>query len=205
MLTPPAPPGEPFVLLPMERNSVPQVTEWRSTWICSGLQTLRARGLFDRYVAALAPEMRSTLPLLVPGLWIPIAEARAHYDACGTLGLSPNDVRAMGSDVGERTQGTILRTAVAFAKGAGADGWTMMRQAPRIWHRGARGGAVAVYTTGPKESVVEVLGCSLFEAPYFRASFHGVLLAIVRLVSTRAYAKEKTTAPNVFVVQLQWA
>jgi hypothetical protein len=197
--------GEPIVPLPMARKDVPPVTEWRSTWVTSSLQTLRARGLFDRYVAALPEEYRDVLPLTVAGVWMPIATARAHYQACNALGFSQSEARDLGLAVGERAQGTILRTAVALVKGVGVDGWSLMNHVPRIWERGARGGAVGVYKVGPKEANVEVLGCELFDVPYFRAAYHGVVLGVLRLVTQQAYAHEKAgSVSSDFVVRLQW-
>jgi hypothetical protein len=189
----------------MPRKDVPQVTQWRSTWVTSSLQTLRARGLFERYVSALPDEHRATLPLTVTGVWLPIATARAHYQACNALGFSQSEARDLGLAVGERAQGTILRTVVALVKGVGVDGWSLMTHVPRIWERGARGGAVAVYRVGPKEANVEVLGCELFDVPYFRAAFHGVVLGVLRLVTQQAYAHERAgSVSSDFVIRLQW-
>jgi hypothetical protein len=81
----------------------------------------------------------------------------------------------------------------------------MIRLSTRIWERASRGGAIAVYKTGPKEATIEVLGCELFEAPYFRDGFHGVILGVLRLATARAYVKEKRCAPDEFVAQMQWA
>lgn len=181
------------------------MTAWRSTWVTSSLQTLRSRGLFERYVSALPDEHREALPLTVAGVWMPVATARAHYQACHALGLSQSEVRDLGLAVGERAQGSILRTAVALVRGVGVDGWSLMDHVPRIWERGARGGAVAIYKVGPKEANVEVLGCELFEVPYFRAAFHGVVLGVMRLVTQRAYAHEKAeSSSSDFVIRLQW-
>jgi hypothetical protein len=189
----------------MPREGVKAVTHWRSTWVTSSLQTLRARGFFERYVKALSEEHRATLPLTVAGVWMPVATARAHYEACNALGFSQNEAREIGLAVGDRAQGSILRTVVALVKGVGADGWSVMGHVPRIWERGARGGAVAVYKVGPKEANVEVLGCELFEVPYFRAAFHGVVLGVLRLFTQRAYAHERAdSSSNAFVVRLQW-
>jgi serine/threonine protein kinase len=200
----PARPGTLLLEFGGPRESAKPVTEWRSTWITSSFQTLRERDLFKRYVEALPDAHRESLPLTVTGIWIPIATARVHYEACGRLGLSYTEARDLGLAVGERAQGSITRTAVALARTAGVDGWTLWDQGPRIWERGARGGAIMVYKAGPKEAVFEVIGCELFEVTYFRAALLGVILGMLRLVTNRAYAKELAREKNAFVARFQW-
>ncbi len=200
----PARSGKPLIEFPGPRENLKPVTEWRSTWITSSFQALRERDLFKRYVEALPATHRDSLPLTVTGIWIPIAIARIHYQACGRLGLSYTECRDLGLAVGERAQGSITRTAVALARTAGVDGWTVWEQGPRIWERGARGGAIVVHKAGPKEAIFEVLGCELFEETYFRAAFLGVILGIMRLVANRAYAKELARERNAFVARFQW-
>jgi hypothetical protein len=201
-----SPYGQPVVALDGAPEDVIKATHWRSTWMVVGMKALKDRGYGDRYLAALPPDMRETLPFLLPGVWVPIATARVHYLAAQSIDIPVSELKDLGASVFQRAEGTVLQTAVFLAKGAGADPWSVLGNARRIWERGARGGAVAVHRSGPKEAICEAFGCELFAIPYFRLSFVGVLSGILGLVSTRAYVRTiPDRAPAVFTMRCQWA
>ena len=77
---------------------------FRSTWIISSHQTLRASGLFEQYRASLSVAYGEQLLAIVAGVWLPIAVARAHYEACDHLGLSLEEQLGMGRAVGGGTR-----------------------------------------------------------------------------------------------------
>ena len=63
-----------------------------------------------------------------------------------------------------------------------------------------------MYKLGPKESVVQTVGCALFDVPYFRLAFAGVVLAVVRLCCEKAYVHD-VTGPNASrecALRFQW-
>jgi hypothetical protein len=182
-------------------------TALRSTWILSSIQTLKARGHFDRY-AALLPEAHSEAILLaVGGVWLPMPVARAHYEACDRLGLPHEEILAMGVASGERAQGTVIRTALRSATGAGVTPWTILTNAHALWARGADGGDLCVTRLGPKEASLEVIGCELFEVPYFRTALRGVFTWVVQQFSTRAFVNDVTPRGRRIACTLlfQWA
>ena len=76
--------GTPIVSLPGPRVTIPWVTQYRSTWIVSGLDGLRYAGYLDRYTELLGPH-RDQLLTCVAGIWLPIDVAFTHYDACERL------------------------------------------------------------------------------------------------------------------------
>ncbi len=180
---------------------------YRTTWIVSSLQTLKAHGFYDRYVKLLPREHHDAVLLAVAGMWMPMAVARAHYDACDQLGLTAEEQLQMGMGVGRRAQGTILATAVAMAKASGVTPWTVLPQYHRLFRRGADGGALAVWKLGPKEARIEIVGCELFDVTYFRAAFRGVLLDIASLFCATAYIHDQTRIPprGTAVFRFQWA
>jgi len=179
---------------------------WRSTWVVSSIQTLRHRGLFDRYAALLPAAHRDAILMCVAGTWLPVAVARAHYEACQALGLARAEQIANGMAVGERAQGTVLGTVARAATGAGVTPWTIVPQMQRLWERGADGGANCVTRAGPKEGTIETIGCELFDVPYFRAAFGGVVLGVVRLFARDAYVHDDTPAHarGESVLRIQW-
>lgn len=197
--------GEPVLPFPARSEIVP-ATAFRTTWVVSSIQSLRARGHFEAYVRELPDRFRGQILESVVGLWLPMDAARAHYEACERLGLSVDEQLAMGSAVGERAQGTLLSTVVKTAKGAGVTPWTVLPQFDRLWRRGANGGAVAVYRLGPKEARTEFVGCVLFDIPYFRHAFRGVVHGIAGLFCEKVYVHElPKRVPHGAQFRFQWA
>ena len=179
---------------------------FRSTWIISSHQTLRANGYFDRYQANLPASQRSAILEIVAGVWLPMATARAHYEACDRLGLSLEEQLEMGRAVGGHAQGTVLGTLVKAAKGVGVTPWTIMPHFDRLWRRAVDGGASEVFRVGPKEARATFTGCELLDVPYFRNGLRGVLLRSGALFSSKAYIHELPRRKQGEVeFRLQWA
>src|SRR6202034_129859 len=120
----PAPPG---TATPLRRA--------RSTFMCAGIASFRARALFDRYIEGLPESLRAVMSSLVPGLWLPAETVTAHFASADTLGLTPEDAFAIGVESGERTQNGLVQTLTRLAAGAGATPWTALHQYGRIWDR----------------------------------------------------------------------
>jgi hypothetical protein len=91
--------GEPILHLPGSRKSIPNTTAFRSTWVVSSLESLRSGGHWDRYLEKLVDHHGEVLSC-VAGVWLPIGVARAHYRACDALGLSSEEVTALGQGPG---------------------------------------------------------------------------------------------------------
>lgn len=180
---------EVIVPLPAPRETIRPATEYRSTWLVSSLQALRARGLFDEYRRNLRAHEETILSALV-GVWLPMDVARAHYDACERLGLSEAEQVAMGDAVGDRMRGTLLATVVKTARGAGVTPWTIIPHVARICARGTNGGGAAAYKLGPKEARLEFVGVELFDVDYFRNAFRGVLLGVGSLFCEKGYVHD---------------
>ena len=178
-----------LVDLPRRRGEL--ATEVRSSLLLSSIQSLRQKGLGDRYEANLAPEVRETLLTCVAGVWLPMAVGIAHYEGCQALGLSLSDEVAIGYQVSERIQGSLLGLLARAAKGAGTTPWTILANVNRLWDRVFQGGAgVSVTQVGPKEARVELVGLPLLQVPYFRHAYRGAFLAAVELLSEKAYVGE---------------
>ena len=140
------------------------------------------------------------------GAWIPIHVARVHYEACDALDLTITEQVAMGRNVGDRAQGTLLSTAVKAARGAGITPWTIVPQFDRLYRRGCNGGAAAVFKLGPKEARAEFVGCELFDVDYFRHAFRGVLLNVGALFCAKQYIHDMPRRRRgEAIFQLQWA
>jgi hypothetical protein len=179
---------------------------FRSTWIISSHQTLRANGLFERYRAGLSVGSNDELLAIVAGVWLPMATARAHYEACDRIGLSLEEQLEMGRAVGGHAQGTVLGTLVKAAKGVGVTPWTIMPHFDRLWRRAVDGGASAVFRVGPKEARATFTGCELLDIAYFRNGLRGVLLRSGALFASKAYIHElRNRKAGEVAFRLQWA
>jgi hypothetical protein len=179
------------VVLQLPRGRVAVATEVRSSLIFSSLQSLRSHGLFDRYVSLVAPEFRDTILNSVAGVWLPMRVGVAHYQACEDLGIPAADQVAIGHEVGNRIQGSLVGMLLRSARGAGATPWTVLGQLDRLWDRVFRGGAgPLVMRRGPKEARVELIGLPLLGVPYFRHAYRGTFLAGLELFSNKVYVHE---------------
>jgi hypothetical protein len=168
----------------------PSVTEVRGTLLSSSLQMMRDRGLHEGYFASLPSKHHEAIETLVPGTWLPIEVAHAHYAAIDTLGLADADILAIGRGVGERIQnghlGTILRGARNLG---GIDPWTIMGRTDMLWERVFRGGEAAVFKLGPKDARIEFVGIPIAEVHYFRVGMQGILEAALNLSARKVYVR----------------
>jgi hypothetical protein len=169
---------EVIVPLPGVRASIPPATAYRSTWVVQSLDTLRHHGLFDRYLASLR-EHREEILSCIAGTWLPMPVVCAHYRACDSLGLSETQMTEMLRGPGVRVRRAWYASLIAAAEGAKEDPWSILSQIDRIWHRGANGGAAAVFRLGPREARVEYVGCELFRIPYYCQAVRVVLHALI--------------------------
>jgi hypothetical protein len=170
-------------------GSAPPVTEVRSTIIVSGIQALRSRGLYDRYVAALSPSVRDQLVTLIPGDWLAIDVGLEHYRAADRLGLEARVIEGIGGEVAERINKSVLSVAVQVSKLAGVTPWNALSVVHRINDLNWRGGDITVFKTGPKEAQYEWTGQPCAAIPYFTTSLSGYLRALTALFSDKAHAR----------------
>jgi hypothetical protein len=183
--------GDIVLPFPASRESLGFATEVRSTLIGSSVQSLRARGLFERYTSYLSAEHRAAILESVAGHWLPIAVGVAHYTACDRLGLSVADQFEMGASVSHMVHGTFLGAVVRLARNAGVTPWTLLPNGNRLYGRLLRGGGgTQVSRLGPKEASVEMVGIPMLAIPYYRNAVRGIYHAAVALFCRQAYVQE---------------
>ena len=173
-----------IVPLPGPRDSVPNATVFRSTWILSSHEGLRANGHWERYLLELS-DHRDEILSCVAGVWLPIWVARAHYRACDRLGLSSDEVAAMSRGEGGRVRRAWYAPLATLAREE-ASPWATLSQLHMLWRRAADGGAVAVFRTGEQDARAEYVGCELFDIPYFRQALRAALLALAEYLGDAA-------------------
>lgn len=197
-----------ILAFPAARDELGSVTEVRSTLLASSLQSLRSRGLFDRYERLLAPAHRPAVLDTLAGQWLSIETACAHYSACDALGLPVSEQLALGGDVSHRIHGTLLGTVIRLAKTAGMTPWTLLPRGNELFRRTLRGGGgTQVTKVGPKEALVEMVGVPLLTIPYYRTALRGVYRAAVELFCKQAYVRDCTgpaAGPAAARLRIMW-
>jgi hypothetical protein len=185
----------------------PTVQQVRTTLIATSHQSLRGRGLFDRYTTLLDAGHKDAILTSIAGAWLPIDAACAHYRACDALCVEASLQLAIGMDVGERVHGTFLRMIARTARGAGATPWLALEQSSKLYGRlFAGGGSIAVTRMGPKDARVDLTGNPLCDIGYFRTGVRGVFQAAAQLFCHRVYTLEilKGRPPRGMALRVSW-
>jgi hypothetical protein len=188
-------------------SSIATATHVRSTLLQSSLGFLRERGHYARYLEIVSPEHRETIVTTLAPVWLPIDVGIAHYRACDALDLPPSEHVAIGESVGDRMQGTFLKTIVQGARAAGVTPWLIFKRFDRMWERLFMGGSVEIVKLGPKDLTVEICGAPPLEFQYFRTAFTGVVRAGFKLAGVRAaYVNETPWNPGSerFLMRAAW-
>jgi hypothetical protein len=189
------------------RESVPVVTQVRSTLLSTSLGVVRERGLWDRYREGLSRAEEESMVSLVPGSWVPVELALAHYDAMERLAFAPDEQLEIGKRVTFTIQRSVLGTLVRLAAGAGATPWDALSQFHRLWDRVFQGGDGAVYQLGPKDARIDLVQIPLLRIAYFRNAMRGLLMASAAGFCRVAHVREvpgSTTARSC-AFRLSWA
>jgi hypothetical protein len=147
-------------------------------------------GWEKRYFEALPAARHDEMRGLTPGIWLSIEVGLVHYTACENMGLTVDEMKAMGESVSVRTQKTFVGTLGSVAAGAGATPWHVFKSSHRIWGRIFTGGDHIVYKAGPKDLDTVCMGCPLLHLRYFRTAIGAYYAALARLVSASVHWQE---------------
>ena len=199
--------GDWLVPFSKPKTLIADARRFRSTWLTASQATLRDKGRSDAYEAALDPAFRERILGAVPGVWLPMEVAYAHYAACDSLGLSGSELLEMGATATRRAHATTLAFITRLARGVGVTPWTVLAQAPRLWSNTCDDGEVGVLRLGPKEARVEFVGFPLAALKYNRVTMRGIVLAVAELFCAKAYAKEipSLCSSRAIGMRLSWA
>jgi hypothetical protein len=198
-------PEQPMMSTPAPQRALRQV---RSTLLVASLGAIRDVGKMDDYVRALPAELHTPVLEAIPGTWMPVATAVAHYRACDMLGCSHAEVVGIGRRVFDRLQGTLLGTAVRLSRQVGVTPWTVMPQFPRFWTRLFDGSAMHGWRVGPKEARIDILDMPLCDSFYFRNALCGQGMGVLDLFCSKAYVGERRipgASPGRVSLRVQWA
>jgi len=189
------------------RGQVEPVTQVRSTLVAASLLSLKSLGYVDRYLENLPAALHDTVLHAVAGTWLPVNVGVAHYTAVDALGLSVEQQLAMGRDVADKIQKSVLGTLVRMGKSAGVTPWMGLEYIPKLWGRVMVGGGMALYRLGPKEARVECHGApDLARIAYFRNGFRGMFQGSGELFCSKLYVNDirAFTLRGVVGFQVSW-
>jgi hypothetical protein len=192
------------IVVPFRTPTPRLVTEARSTLIVSGIQTLRARGLYERYVELLSPSLRQEIMSLVAGLWIPGNLALEHYRTMDKLGLDTSLIEAIGAEVSQRGARTVLKRAPTT--NTDRTPWKMFELIQRNLDTNWRGSDMMVIKEGPQEAISIWEGQPCASVPYFVTSWGGFMRASTSRYCTSAqhrYLPDRSS-PTTIALSLSW-
>lgn len=159
----------------------------RSGLLCSSIQSLRARGLFDAYYAKLPERDRDRVLALTAAEWIDPELAFTHYEALDALRLPGHVIEDIGVQVAQHLQRGFLSVALRFAVESGVTPWSVLERYQKLWERYFDGSAICVWKLGPKEARAQVAGFPLARIGYIQIGVAGIMRGVLELVCKRAY------------------
>lgn len=171
-------------------SEIPLASRVRSTWLASSFRSVREIGRIDQYLVHLPREYHEHMLSSVPGLWLPIDVAIAHYEACNKLDLSNPQRIDIGIAATRHAHQSIIGVALRAAHASGLTPWAIIPQFHRIWQHAFVGGAVSVHRLGPKEIRLEIVAWPCARVDYCRVATRGVLLGFIQLFCKCAYVHE---------------
>jgi hypothetical protein len=169
---------EVFLPFPGPVESLPVVSQCKSTLLVSSVRGLRDHGHFERYESQLDPQFRDMVLSAIAGVWMPIEAAAAHYRAIDSLGLTPLEQSRLGSAASERLGSSVFSTIATLAKTSGVTPWTGLRYFQRFFDRFFVGGGTQVLKLGPKDARIDVVGLPLLDIPYFVNAYRVLIEAL---------------------------
>jgi hypothetical protein len=181
------------VIVPFDapsRDRVAPATHVRGTVVLGSQKALRTRGLYGRYIEAVAPAFRDELNSMTGNRWVPMDVCLAHYLACDAMALEKGTIFEIGGDAGRFDTETMLSNVFKLTREVGVTPWTAFPHTNRLMARTWRGSTAGVFKTGPKEARVEWIGQPAAVIPYFRHGFGGFIHGIITLFCRLGYVRE---------------
>jgi hypothetical protein len=197
---------EVIVSHPAAGAPVRPVERVRSTLVTSGIAHLRATGRLDAWSSTMDPAIRDELVTSVAGTWLPTALALEYYRGCDRLGLSHDEVVAIGRRVSAGMKENSFLAIKRLATGVGVTPWTIATHFERLWVRVFDGGGFKITKIGPKDAFIDISQTPMGGVPYFRSAFCGFILTAISLVARAATARVTAVARSGdgFTVRIAW-
>jgi hypothetical protein len=181
---------KPTVLVEFRSSAGPTVTHVRGGIVVQSIASLRALGLYERYLERLDAEYRDQLLYTISASWITLEVGMAHLNALDALDISDAAAASSGDSVGTGFGKTMYSAMMKATRSIGTNaGWFVLKQCDRLLPRVYTGGACTLLQTGPKDAVLELHGMPMVHSRFFRSSHHGYMKALSRLMGRGAYVR----------------
>ena len=192
---------------PVERGRVPVVRRIRSGLLCSSIQTLRTRGLFDDNLTKLPRDHHARILSLTAAEWIDPELAFVHYDALDKVAMTEAQIEENGVQVAQQLQRGFLSVVLRFVVESGVTPWSVLERYQKLWERYFQGSAIAVWKTGPKDARAEVVSFPLARIRYIQIGVGGIMRGALELVCKRAYVRvvRAECTSTSLVYRISWA
>ena len=197
---------EVFLVYPTPPTRAKVMRAVRSTLVSSGLAILRERGLYDRYASSLPAKHLETVRGIVAGTWMPTDFMIAHYAAWDALGLSQDDIRAIGLNVAAAVGENMLLAIKNLTTGVGVTPWAVLAQYGRLWTRAFDGGGIRIEKAGPKDALLHFTEVPFARSSYFQGSIVAIHEQALGMFATKLYARvvPGSTRETSFSMRLAW-
>jgi len=154
-------------------DEIPPVTRVRTTALHGAIRALEGRSLLPKYTEGLPGSYRTRLLTVLPGGWLEIPYAIAHYAAIDALKLPVSEQVAIGTAAAGSAQPYVTGALLRMSREMGVTPWTVIAHSHRLWDRMCVGGDISLDRVGPKEAIV-----TLYGLPYARSQFFRVAIRV---------------------------
>lgn len=164
------------VLVPHDPTRGPVVSV-RRMLVHSSIAELRQSNVYDRYCSLIEPASLARISELIGPGFLPVELALEHWGACDRLGLSDDQILAIGENAGEKMKDALLVAARSTGAEQSAERapWALIPAYARMDRRLYEGGSTQYVRLGPKQVQVEHAGNMLFAIRYWRTAHVGFM------------------------------
>jgi hypothetical protein len=151
--------------------------------IHGSITELEQLGYYERYRDAIDPASLARIRELIGPGSMPIDLALGHYKACDQLGLTDEQIYAVGLRAGERVGDALLvKSAQTGTSGSERSPWNIVLAFHRMSRRIYDGSSVQYVKLGPNTLLMEYKENHLFSVRYYRVAQAGFVRSAFSIV-----------------------
>lgn len=197
---------EVLLALPRPMREIADATHVRGSVIVASQRALRTRNVWEAYQAAIEPQFRDELAIVLASTWVPMEVAVAHYRACESLHFDPEVIREIGRETGRIIYSATIAVVMKLSNQVGTTPLAILRNLDRFRVRTWQGSAFEVKQLGPKEAELLWFGQPCGSVPYFCEGFGAFLCGTFEPLCRTSYYRLLRPPPGVPAIayRLSW-